>query len=74
MLALHLVNEFQPALPLRGVTVYRHYHDELGLFQPALPLRGVTKRARKAAPALLFQPALPLRGVTGVAFRDYWPE
>ena len=35
-------NEFQPALPMRGVTVTLGYAEVDGVFQPALPMRGVT--------------------------------
>ena len=33
---------FQPALPMRGVTVKNEGIDPGSLFQPALPMRGVT--------------------------------
>ena len=34
---------FQPALPMRGVTVLQSRYLLACLFQPALPLRGVTR-------------------------------
>ena len=33
---------FQPALPMRGVTVRTAFHRMNFQFQPALPMRGVT--------------------------------
>ena len=39
-----LLREFQPALPMRGVTSFPDdAADFIALFQPALPMRGVTK-------------------------------
>ena len=55
---------FQPALPMRGVTVTQNKDDIAGLFQPALPMRGVTKLTRYSRAEDVFQPALPMRGVT----------
>ena len=39
------VDEFQPALPMRGVTPLFDEGYRETLFQPALPMRGVTPRA-----------------------------
>ena len=73
--------EFQPALPLRGVTGDITKIDwKKAVFQPALPLRGVTSMSLLAHTLCLFQPALPLRGVTPVAgfvffsVRDFNPH
>ena len=42
MKRLRAMGEFQPALPMRGVTIMS-INEILGmLFQPALPMRGVT--------------------------------
>ena len=37
---------FQPALPMRGVTLVYGTKGKLIVFQPALPMRGVTAGAR----------------------------
>ena len=41
-----LTIEFQPALPMRGVTCRQKAQIAFKLFQPALPMRGVTGNAR----------------------------
>ena len=65
------LREFQPALPLRGVTGWSVLPVRPDEFQPALPLRGVTScwwvtDDRSTPPrhrgGVQFQPALPLRG------------
>ena len=55
---------FQPALPMRGVTVFAVLYSARVIFQPALPMRGVTRGRQLQAGSLGFQPALPMRGVT----------
>ena len=59
-----LSKEFQPALPMRGVTEMRAKMLLAEKFQPALPMRGVTCRRIADMTAQKFQPALPMRGVT----------
>ena len=56
--------EFQPALPMRGVTRRFGHRLAQGRFQPALPMRGVTMSTVEGVRAWQFQPALPMRGVT----------
>ena len=58
--------KFQPALPMRGVTVLHVAEDEVAEFQPALPMRGVTYIQFLTCHCKLFQPALPMRGVTAI--------
>ena len=55
---------FQPALPMRGVTSPSSDDRATVSFQPALPMRGVTLDELVSFAARLFQPALPMRGVT----------
>ena len=55
---------FQPALPMRGVTLSKTAHLPEQQFQPALPMRGVTNMSGGAYGSRRFQPALPMRGVT----------
>ena len=57
-------SRFQPALPMRGVTVTLVMAGAVGVFQPALPMRGVTCSRRRSSRSSIFQPALPMRGVT----------
>ena len=38
-------DRFQPALPMRGVTLFLAFHTPFDRFQPALPMRGVTASA-----------------------------
>ena len=64
--------QFQPALPLRGVTRSSIKSRAITLFQPALPLRGVTCSKSDDASGGEFQPALPLRGVTPTPSRYFW--
>ena len=56
--------EFQPALPMRGVTSPSSDDRATVSFQPALPMRGVTMTKLTRGFTFLFQPALPMRGVT----------
>ena len=56
--------QFQPALPMRGVTRQRPQGSTGIRFQPALPMRGVTPPICKTLQSRRFQPALPMRGVT----------
>ena len=56
--------QFQPALPMRGVTSCRLELRSPMRFQPALPMRGVTGARISAPHTMRFQPALPMRGVT----------
>ena len=62
-------DEFQPALPLRGVTYLTDASSAMIGFQPALPLRGVTNGISSVVTTVIFQPALPLRGVTSARGR-----
>ena len=55
---------FQPALPMRGVTVFDCTVGTDRIFQPALPMRGVTRMLLMPSCIIEFQPALPMRGVT----------
>ena len=56
---------FQPALPMRGVTLDELVSFAARLFQPALPMRGVTREGQgDTQQHQRFQPALPMRGVT----------
>ena len=58
---------FQPALPMRGVTVSSPLARLIdSLFQPALPMRGVTRPDPLRCRSGSFQPALPMRGVTAM--------
>ena len=57
---------FQPALPMRGVTVLAVLYSARVIFQPALPMRGVTDALENEVDAIKFQPALPMRGVTAI--------
>ena len=61
------VKEFQPALPMRGVTQTHCVICSALSFQPALPMRGVTEYIGKQIRHCRFQPALPMRGVTSTA-------
>ena len=65
--------QFQPALPMRGVTKLTRYSRAEDVFQPALPMRGVTKLTRYSRAEDVFQPALPMRGVTRV-FHGVLPD
>ena len=59
--------EFQPALPMRGVTSGMEFPATVEfIFQPALPMRGVTGRMEASIACNRFQPALPMRGVTAI--------
>ena len=60
----NIVRKFQPALPMRGVTLVFALVPTFAKFQPALPMRGVTWGERKLLRSARFQPALPMRGVT----------
>ena len=40
--AEEILDKFQPALPMRGVTKLTRYSRAEDVFQPALPMRGVT--------------------------------
>ena len=64
MMAIKADIPFQPALPMRGVTVADLQAVGGVLFQPALPMRGVTTSVTVESTIVLFQPALPMRGVT----------
>ena len=57
---------FQPALPMRGVTLITYPRTSVVVFQPALPMRGVTMSGTQSQKSLIFQPALPMRGVTAI--------
>ena len=61
------VYEFQPTLPMRGVTLKVLFNMWDHTFQPTLPMRGVTPEPSCAQMPILFQPTLPMRGVTELA-------
>ena len=63
--------QFQPALPMRGVTKLTRYSRAEDVFQPALPMRGVTLDPELKGTVDEFQPALPMRGVTPLFDEGY---
>ena len=54
--------QFQPALPMRGVTKLTRYSRAEDVFQPALPMRGVTRVFHGVLPDFVISTRTPHAG------------